>query len=295
MLKFPALARDVTCHPKGTRLEGVRVASENSTAWLREMPVCAVLAERQILHTGQMYATPGYRIVRTCQKVSYFFATLSGQGRVLVNGRWQPCRPGTGCLLPPYILESFEQVGQEPWVFVWVCYQQPRHQWPIAGATSPLLGRFDVAPLQHAIAGLLAECRGAASPALQHHSVELIHGNVVRFANPLPRDDSFMLAWEQVAKTLAKPWTLSSLAAAAHCSREQLRQRSLEMFGRSPMQQLTHLRMQRAAELLASSDDKLQVVAAHVGYDNPFAFSNAFQRWTGLRPSHFRAKRGLRS
>ena len=29
-------------------------------------------------------------------------------------------------------------------------------------------------------------------------------------------------------------------------------------------------------------------IATAVGYDNPFAFSNAFKRHTGVSPTHFR-------
>jgi AraC-like DNA-binding protein len=62
------------------------------------------------------------------------------------------------------------------------------------------------------------------------------------------------------------------------------------------MQQLTVLRMQHAAHLLATTEEKIEAIAREVGYQNPFAFSNTFKRMTGLRPSDFRSrKRGRRS
>ena len=56
------------------------------------------------------------------------------------------------------------------------------------------------------------------------------------------------------------------------------------------MQQVTFLRMQRAAELLSTNNDKIEVIAASVGYQNPFVFSTTFKKWIGWRPSEFRAK-----
>ena len=60
---------------------------------------------------------------------------------------------------------------------------------------------------------------------------------------------------------------------------------------RTPMQQVTHLRLRHAASLLTSGDDKLEVIADAVGYANPFVFSNTFKKWTGWRPSEYRARK----
>jgi AraC-like DNA-binding protein len=57
------------------------------------------------------------------------------------------------------------------------------------------------------------------------------------------------------------------------------------------MQHLTFLRMQRAAELLFSTDEKVARIAEQVGYSDPFAFSVAFKKWTGCPPSEFRELR----
>lgn len=75
----------------------------------------------------------------------------------------------------------------------------------------------------------------------------------------------------------------------AGMSREQLRIHSHQETGRSPMQQVTHIRMQRAMEILQTFTYKQQVVAEMVGYENAFAFSNAFFKNTGKRPSFFRS------
>ena len=57
------------------------------------------------------------------------------------------------------------------------------------------------------------------------------------------------------------------------------------------MHQLTFLRMKRAAQLLAETSLKVELVAAEVGYRDPFVFSKTFKRWTGWRPSDFPGRR----
>jgi len=80
---------------------------------------------------------------------------------------------------------------------------------------------------------------------------------------------------------------LERLARLAHMSTEHLRRLCRRQLGRSPMHQVIFLRMRRAAELLATTDEKVETIAAAVGYQNPFAFSNTFKKWTGWRPSEF--------
>ena len=43
------------------------------------------------------------------------------------------------------------------------------------------------------------------------------------------------------------------------------------------MHHVTYLRMRRAAELLATTEDKIETIAGAVGYQNPFVFSTTFK------------------
>ena len=88
-----------------------------------------------------------------------------------------------------------------------------------------------------------------------------------------------------------RPWTAADLASLAKISGEHMRRLCQASAGRSPMQQLTYLRIQYAASQLATTDGKIEDLALRVGYHNPFAFSNTFKRMTGFRPSQFRRRR----
>ena len=88
-----------------------------------------------------------------------------------------------------------------------------------------------------------------------------------------------------MAREPAAEWTLPALAAKVHMSTEHLRRLCLRELGRTPVQQLTYLRMQRAKELLENSDDKLEAIAPAVGYLSALVFSRAFKRWIGCTPT----------
>lgn len=272
-----------------TRQLGVRVDLLDPREWLRDFPACALLNQHQIAHVGLCHAVAPYRIVRNRQSGTYFLACVRGEGRILIDGRWQRCRAGMACLLPPRILNAFHANPGPPWEFGWVRYQQPPQQRPVATTASPVLARFDPEPLRASIEGLYHECRTTAAPAQMHHWVELIQSYVMRFAQPLQSDHRLWQLWEQVGRNLNVKWTLPALARASHLSAEHLRRLCKLQLGRSPMQQVTYLRMQRAGELLSTTDDKIEAIAKAVGYENPFVFSTTFKKWIGWRPSEFRA------
>ena len=277
---------------QNTRQWVVRVDDHDKRSWLAETPVCAALAHHQIAHVGVCEARSPYRVVRTHQSGSYFLACVAGQGRILVNGRWQTCRAGMACLLPPHILNSFHAEPGKPFDFAWVRYEQPQTQRPICTAGSPVLAKFNAEPVRDAINGLYHECIGAAAPAAIHHWVELIQLYVTRFAQPWQSDNRLWRLWDTVSVRLDEPWTLERLAQSAHLSAEHLRRLCQKQLGHSPMQHVAFLRMQRAAELLASTDDKVETISLAVGYQNPFGFSTTFKKWIGWRPSEYRTRGG---
>ena len=128
-------------------------------------------------------------------------------------------------------------------------------------------------------------------PASQHHWVELIHHYVLRFAQPHQEDERLWNLWRQVEKDVSYDWSLARLDEKACLSEEHLRRLCKKQLGRSPVQHLTFLRIQRASELLATTNLKIDSVAESVGYANGAHFSNAFSKWVGVRPSDYRVSK----
>src|ERR1043166_3613627 len=282
---------DVTVHNAHARSGGARAPNVELRPWIEGFPVCQVLSQYQIIHVGIHETSAPMKIVRTKQTTTYFLACYGGKGLVLIDGRWRVCRSGFGCLLPAHTLNAFEATPGSRWQFCWVCYQRPNEQRPIADSTTPVMARFDPLPLQSAILGLMYECNGPGQPTLMQEWADLIHAYVLRFARPSDQPDALRMLWERVAGHLADPWSLAKLASEAGYSNEHLRRLCRRQLGRSPMHQVTYLRMRRAAELLASTEFTVEAIAHEVGYHNPFVFSNAFTKWIGWRPSEYRRKK----
>jgi AraC-like DNA-binding protein len=112
---------------------------------------------------------------------------------------------------------------------------------------------------------------------------------------PLPwltalRDERLGQAIDRILKDPASHHTVDSLADAASMSRSVFAERFAEAFGRSPMNLLHHVRMQRAALLLRQSDGlSLDQVAQRVGFMSRSHFSQAFKKHYGVSPAAHRA------
>jgi AraC-like DNA-binding protein len=81
-----------------------------------------------------------------------------------------------------------------------------------------------------------------------------------------------------------RPWTVASLAAAAHLSRALFAQRFTELVGEPPIGYLTRRRMEVATTLLRQGTTISQA-ARHAGYGSVAAFSRAYKHFTGAPPS----------
>ena len=57
----------------------------------------------------------------------------------------------------------------------------------------------------------------------------------------------------------------------------------------SPSDFLRHIRMQRAADLIAGSKLNFSQIAFNVGFSDPKYFTKCFKKETGMTPSEYRA------
>lgn len=85
--------------------------------------------------------------------------------------------------------------------------------------------------------------------------------------------------------------SLDVIAHRVASSRRQL-QRAFSEIGHTTFREhLTRVRMQRAAEMLASRSMTVRDVAQRVGYRQPAQFAKAFRRHVGTVPSAYRSAR----
>ncbi len=85
-----------------------------------------------------------------------------------------------------------------------------------------------------------------------------------------------------------KPWTVASLAEKVCMSRSAFAARFTSLVGNPPLFYLFLCRMNKACNLLRDPHKRIKEIAPRVGYASEAAFSNAFKRWAGMAPGHYR-------
>ena len=76
-------------------------------------------------------------------------------------------------------------------------------------------------------------------------------------------------------------------------SRSTLFRRFKEQLGRSPKEELTRVRLERAKELLCHSELSIATVAERVGYTESKNFIGIFRRATGQTPLRYRRRHSI--
>jgi AraC-like DNA-binding protein len=261
--------------------------------WALDATQCAELKAHRIAWLGIDTVHAPYSRVRLSPSGSFILACLEGEGRVLLEGRWERVAAGSLCLAPPRVLNAFHAVRGRRWSFAWIRYQEDAWVKPLVGSDSPLRLTQGAEDLGRVLAGLRAEWQGERDAGLVRHWVSLVHGFAERLARPWRSGSRVAVLWETVARDLTADWKLTRLAAKCSLSAEHLRRVCRRELGRTPMEHVTYMRIQRAQELLETTEDKLDAIAPQVGYHSAVVFSRAFARYVGMTPSQYRDRRGI--
>lgn len=89
---------------------------------------------------------------------------------------------------------------------------------------------------------------------------------------------------------LREPLTVGRLASLANLSRSHYTTLFRRVSGYAPLSYLNHLRMQRAVQLLHTTDLSIKQISDQLGFSDPFYFSRAFKKVYNHSPSEHRLR-----
>lgn len=93
---------------------------------------------------------------------------------------------------------------------------------------------------------------------------------------------------------LHRKLTVAAIARAVNLSVSRFSHLFAEMNDCTPVEYLEHIRMEEAKSILLMQQTSIQQIAAQLGFDNQFYFSNRFRKCCGVSPLHFRKQGGCR-
>ena len=101
-------------------------------------------------------------------------------------------------------------------------------------------------------------------------------------------DPRIRKAMDYLVADLRRPFQLADLARHCGLSVSRLAHLFKDEVGASPQQFFERQRMWQSGRLLRLTSLRIGEVAAEVGYDDAFYFSNRFRRYAGINPTRFR-------
>ncbi|PDS74631.1 AraC family transcriptional regulator [Rhizobium sp. L43] len=132
---------------------------------------------------------------------------------------------------------------------------------------------------------------GQASAALMLHRIVISAAGQASGAADRRRERPDMAdIVETLRRRAMQPLDLAAFAAEHGMSPATLRRRFTLETGLPPKAFQLRARMDHAKQLLATTDEKIETVAAMIGLDDPFYFSRIFHEREGCSPREFRAR-----
>ncbi|MGE4286855.1 MAG: helix-turn-helix domain-containing protein [Phycisphaerae bacterium] len=98
----------------------------------------------------------------------------------------------------------------------------------------------------------------------------------------------FEAVLEHVQQNMDAQLSVPELAAIAGLSPTYFSNLFSRLIGEAPVQYINRRRIERAQELLLTTDEKLYAVAARVGMKDEYYFSRLFKKIVGISPDHYR-------
>jgi hypothetical protein len=135
---------------------------------------------------------------------------------------------------------------------------------------------------------------GFAASALL--TLSLVHVSRWLVANPAFRltdakeeiDPQCFELWQKIHRQISQPDSTGPMLFGLNPRHDSLRHRFRKIFGISPQGMLIRLRMERAKELLRSSNLSVKEIARELGYSRQHDLARAFHKYVGTSPSEWK-------
>ena len=223
---------------------------------------------------------------------------LSGRGVYICGQRRYELKSGDTFLVMPGIKIHYFADERDPWECTWVGFDGLEAGELIRRTTfsalDPVLYRREESEelgslIQriHDSSGTALEDRLVMTAHLYQLAAFLVRSLKVTVADTQDDRDCAQMAAEYIVAHYEEPITVEGLATYTAVSHSSLYRRFMKRFQMSPKRFLLEYRMDRACQLLTSTDLSVQDISVSVGFEDPFYFSRAFKEITGLSPRQY--------
>lgn len=245
------------------------------------------LDELDIKLCGVSYLEGKYRVGRTDPVCHTLFYVVDGELELFNGAGQQTVGKGQLVTLPahkPYLID----LQADNFSMVWFDLNNSKH-WQDLCVRRPSVSLCESA---RQIFHLLSFIYYERSIALRQSSIKQLEYYLdatlsVESSRP-PDYQKLDQLIRDIEKKLHFSWTVQDMGEIIHYSSPHLHRLFQKRFGRSPIQHVIFLRMERAKYLLKNTTWSIEQIAEQVGYNDVFNFSKRFKKSVGLAPGFYR-------
>lgn len=229
---------------------------------------------------------------------------IKGTGTFCINGIRYQIKAGQGFLIPPDVLGDYGPDTEEPWEYLWVGFSGAKAAQYIAqahlSAENPVFTYIEEEVLARCMKDMI-ECTALPQnrqlrvlTKLYEFICLLIENNTLTMEDVQPitpsAEDYVLEAITYIENNFFRNITINDIATYVNLNRSYLYKLFKAYSGISPQEFLINYRMERACELLTSTQLTITQVAASVGYTDSLLFSGRFKKYKEMPPSEYRAR-----
>lgn len=250
-----------------------------------------------LYEVGSFRCPPSYGYGPIIRDTHIMHYVVKGKGKLCYHGKEYPVYARQIFVIRSGDVSYYEADNEEPWEYIWIRFQ---------GSLSDRLLRKAGITTDEPVFSV-----GSYSERFEKHLRYILHhytreydaiGTVYRLFQEMTdaacagsKQKNVRKASEYVQQVLdyiqqkyAEPISIQEISDYCCLNHSYLCRIFQIHTGESPQQYLQAFRMQKAEQLLIQSSLSVQEVAFSVGYSDPFTFSKAFKRLTGVSPSAYR-------
>ncbi|MFT7008879.1 MAG: AraC-like DNA-binding protein [Colwellia sp.] len=245
------------------------------------------IADLEIQLAGVSTLAGYYRVGRINPINHTLFYTREGQGKLHTNNGEYLLDKWSLVTLPagePFLIE----LDSKAWSIVWMDLCDTPRWSDICRRRPTFSSNQNPEYLFHLLKLIYLEdkssMRKTIMQLIEFHLLETLNAST----NQTKDHQRIETLFHAVEKQLHYTWTIENMCDRIHYSAPHLHRLCLNRFGRSPVQQVIYLRIERAKYLLLHSSWSIDQIANHVGYNDIFSFSKRFKKSVGNSPSQYR-------
>ncbi|OGV54772.1 MAG: hypothetical protein A2017_16075 [Lentisphaerae bacterium GWF2_44_16] len=257
----------------------------------------AALSSCGIHFSGVSYLRRAYQVGNPNPSESHMVIfTKSGEGYLHTRENKYALKRNSVITVPAGYSSMFG-VKNDDWKILWF-YMRSLPRWQKLSEQGIKLSDTGMMPdIENSMEAYLAESRsenGTPSRAASLHAELIcIYLNRALKISDQPSEiqiRSLENIWKLVRDNPEKKWTLQEFASVLNISPSTFQRLVKRYYSTSTWQKVIQIRMEQAKMTLLNTDYPLKIIAEKLGYADEFVFSNAFKKFYGIFPRHYKEK-----